>query len=87
MKDERSNNAVGAGLFSYTQILHLLKLTDNIRNAVLSLPVGTPELVVTERNLRRLVSLDPTDQERTFFAIVGQAESEHWPARQTSSKS
>lgn len=26
MRDERSNNEVGAGLFSYTQILHLLKI-------------------------------------------------------------
>ncbi len=49
-----------------TQILNLLKLAPEIQQAVLELPVGTPERLVTERKLRDLSSLHKDRQVAAF---------------------
>lgn len=47
-----------------TQLLDLLKLDPSILNYVRNLPAGTPERMVTERTLRRLVRLSRESQLR-----------------------
>jgi len=47
-----------------TQLMDLLKLDPLILDYVRNLPVGTPERLVTERNLRRLVRLAADSQLR-----------------------
>ncbi len=60
-----------------TQILNLLKLAPDIQEAILALPRGTPARLVTERQLRPLISLDHDTQRARFL--------EKW-CLQTSSK-
>jgi len=45
-----------------TQLMDLLKLDPLILDYVRNLPAGTPERLVTEKNLRRLVKLPLSDQ-------------------------
>ncbi len=52
-----------------TQIMKLLRLAPEIQEAILALPAGTPERLVTERKLRQLVDLEPVDQLAAFDAI------------------
>lgn len=47
-----------------TQLMDLLKLHPRIRDFVRNLDSGTPELAVTERKLRLLLSLPPASQLR-----------------------
>lgn len=47
-----------------TQLLDLLRLDPRIREFIRTLPAGTPERLVTERQLRRLVRLPPGEQVR-----------------------
>ena len=49
-----------------SQILNLLKLAPDIQSAILSLPVGTPPRVVTERKLRQLTQMPQAEQRRIF---------------------
>ncbi len=52
-----------------TQIMKLLRLAPEIQEAILALPPGTPERLVTERKLRAIIALDPTDQIAAFEAL------------------
>ena len=53
-----------------TQIMKLLLLAPDIQEAILALPVGTPERLVTERKLRNLVDLAPEKQRARFEAMA-----------------
>jgi hypothetical protein len=53
-----------------TQILNLLRLPAEVQEAILALPVGTPERLVTERKLRALVGLEREEQVRGFLEMV-----------------
>lgn len=53
-----------------TQLLDLLKLDPVLVDYVRTLPPGTPERSVTEKNLRRLVRLPPPAQLREAERIV-----------------
>jgi hypothetical protein len=64
-----------------TQLLNLLKLAPEILEAVLGLPVGTPELLVTERKLRVLAALeDHQAQLAAFQQMVGDKVTITWSA-------
>jgi hypothetical protein len=52
----------GVSAMRVTTILALLKLRPDIRAAILALPLGTPERLVTERKLRALTSAPPKAQ-------------------------
>lgn len=55
-----------------TQIMKLLRLTPEIQEAILKLPIGTPERLVTERKLRPFVEMDSaTDQIAAFESMTG----------------
>jgi hypothetical protein len=54
-----------------TQIMKLLSLAPNIQEAILALPSGIPERLVTERRLRPLVEMGQSDQRAAFHALIG----------------
>jgi hypothetical protein len=63
-----------------TQLLNLLKLPPDVQRAILSLPVGTPARVVTERKLRRITSLPPAQQRAAAQWLVVAAAAAPSPA-------
>ena len=71
----RAELAQGEGITRtrVTQIVKLLRLARAIQEAILVLPVGNPERLVTERKLRNLAGLGPEDQREAFKTMVGDA--------------
>ena len=60
-----------------TQILNLLKLAPEIQQAILELPVGTPERLVTERKLRDVAHLQHEEQLVALRKIAPTASNGH----------
>jgi hypothetical protein len=53
-----------------TQITKLLGLAPDIQEAILTLPAGTPERLVTERRLRPLADMTSMEQRAAFRALI-----------------
>ena len=57
-----------------TQIMKRLGLAPDIQEAILALPAGTPERLVTERKLQKIVDLSAGEKEAAYREMVGAAE-------------
>ncbi len=55
-----------------TQIMKLLRLAPDIQSAILALPPGTPERLVTERKLWNLVDLGFEEQRVAVAGLLGE---------------
>jgi hypothetical protein len=64
----------GVSAMRVTTVLALLKLRPDIRAAILALPPGTPERLVTERKLRNFTSAGPEQQLRALGGLLRRKE-------------
>jgi len=53
-----------------TQIMKLLRLAPEIQEAILALPLGTPERLVTERKPRPIVEMTSADDQIAAFESI-----------------